>query len=389
MAGLLALRLARGGAKDAVQILRALAFDNQTANFTAALVVTGAGVKGTGTLTGTTIAAGDTVTIGTVTYTFGDPLVDTANNVLVGASDSASLDNLIAAINAAAGAGTTYGTGTVANPHVSAAAGAGDTMVVTALVADGVATATTAVLTAGDWGAATLAGSIIASGATGRIVEATDAGTTGVLQLRDVKGEFTNNELITDSSTGSALANGTLTTPLLTPSDAMILQADAEDFSRAELADAIALLEAQLIEMDWKPDNGLLALRVTRGALADAVEHLGTLAYDGQTGNFAADLVVTGGTSGATGRIVTDTDGGADGTLLLADVRGIFVNNEAITDSATGAAVANGAQTVPLLTPSDQLILQIDAVDYTKAEALEGLKQLELAALDMAWPAAA
>ncbi|HVJ23120.1 MAG TPA: hypothetical protein VM756_04205, partial [Burkholderiales bacterium] len=330
--------------------------------------------------------------IGTVTYTFietalSDPAVP--YEVLVGVSDSVSLDNLIAAINADAGEGTVYGTGTVANPHVSAAAGAGDTMVVTALVADGVATATTATLTAGDWGAATLAGSILASGATGRIVEATDAGTTGVLQLRDVRGEFTNNELITDSSTGSALANGTLTTPLLTPSDAIILQADAEDFSRSELSDAIALLEAKLIEMDWKPDNGFFALRVTRGALADQVEHLGLLAYDGQSGNFAADLVVTGGTSGATGRIVTDTDGGSDGTLLLADVRGIFENNEAITDSATGAAVANGAQTVPLLTPADQLILQIDAVDYTKAEALEGLKQLELAMLDMAWPAAA
>jgi hypothetical protein len=45
---------------------------------------------------------------------------------------SGTLDNLIAAINKAAGEGTTYGTGTVAHPTVSAAAGEGDTVVVTA-----------------------------------------------------------------------------------------------------------------------------------------------------------------------------------------------------------------------------------------------------------------
>ena len=60
MSGLMALRLVRGGEKPNVEILRALAYDNQTSNFSAADTVTGNGVKGTGTLTGTTIAAGDT-----------------------------------------------------------------------------------------------------------------------------------------------------------------------------------------------------------------------------------------------------------------------------------------------------------------------------------------
>jgi hypothetical protein len=81
------------------------------------------------------VANNDTVTIGTVVYTFQTVLIDAPNNVLIGATASDSLDNLIAAINAAAGAGTLYGTGTVANPFVSAVAGAGDTMVVTADVA--------------------------------------------------------------------------------------------------------------------------------------------------------------------------------------------------------------------------------------------------------------
>lgn len=67
------------------------------------------------------------------------------------------------------------------------------------------------------------------------------------------------------------------------------------------------------------------------------------LPYDGQSGNFTAGLIVTGGTSGATGTIHSDTDAGATGTLILTDVVGTFVDNEAITDSSTGAAVVNGS----------------------------------------------
>lgn len=68
---------------------------------------------------------------------------------------------------------------------------------------------------------------------------------------------------------------------------------------------------------------------------------LNTLPYDGQTGNFTAGLVVTGGTSGATATIVSDVDAGATGTLTLQQISGIFIDNEAITDTSTGAAVVN------------------------------------------------
>lgn len=119
----------------------------------------GATVAATGTLTGTTIAAGDTVTIAGVTYTF-IAVLASAYDVLVGATDSDSLDNLIAAINGAAGEGTTYGTGTDAHPAVTAAAGAGDTMNVTAASAGaaGNSIATASTLTAGGWGASALTG---------------------------------------------------------------------------------------------------------------------------------------------------------------------------------------------------------------------------------------
>lgn len=64
--------------------------------------------------------ATDTVTIGTTTYTFVNTL-SSANDVLIGADADESIANLIAAVNGAAGEGTLYGNGTVANPDASAA----------------------------------------------------------------------------------------------------------------------------------------------------------------------------------------------------------------------------------------------------------------------------
>lgn len=79
---------------------------------------TSAGVKATGVLTSSDVFTdGEQVVIGTVTYTMVDALSGASYEVLIGASAAASLDNLKSAINASAGAGTTYGTGTVANPH--------------------------------------------------------------------------------------------------------------------------------------------------------------------------------------------------------------------------------------------------------------------------------
>lgn len=125
----------------------------------------GAPVAATGVLDGITIANGDTVTIGGVTYTFVTTLA-VAYDVLVDISDSATLDNLVAAITAGAGAGTKYGTGTVAHPTVTAAAGAGDTVDVTALTAgvSGNYITTTSALTAGGFASTTLTGGLADDG---------------------------------------------------------------------------------------------------------------------------------------------------------------------------------------------------------------------------------
>ncbi len=112
------------------------------------------------TLTGNA-ADTETVTIGATVYTFLTVLVDAPYNVLIGADAEESIDNLVAAIMAAAGEGTLYGTGTVAHPDVEAAAGAADTMDVTALVrgSAGNAIATTDTMGAeGTWTEVTLTG---------------------------------------------------------------------------------------------------------------------------------------------------------------------------------------------------------------------------------------
>lgn len=68
-----------------------------------------------------------------------------------------------------------------------------------------------------------------------------------------------------------------------------------------------------------------------------------TLAYDAQTANFTLGDTITGGTSGATGRIIADADGGATGTLTLHSITGTFVDNEIITGAIGGSATVNGA----------------------------------------------
>lgn len=97
------------------------------------------------------------------------------------------------------------------------------------------------------------------------------------------------------------------------------------------------------------------------------VTDYGTLAYDAQSANFTAGLVVTGGSSSATAVIETDTDAGTTGTLLLSNISGTFTNDEAITDSSTGAAVVNG-----VLTSITEFTLPVDiSTKYIRVSAKE------------------
>ena len=120
-----------------------------------------AGYKGTLTF-GANAGNGTVVVVGTKTYTFQTTLTNVDGNVKIGASASASLDNLIAAINLdPAGAGTKYAAAMTAQPEgIRAQAGPGDTMVVRGSAAS---TSTTDVVSA-SWGASTLAAATVVSG---------------------------------------------------------------------------------------------------------------------------------------------------------------------------------------------------------------------------------
>ncbi len=174
-------------------------------------------VAATGTLTLTgNVSSGQSVTIGVGTGQKVYPFVNTidggsgTNEVKVGATASESLDNLIAAINGGTGSGTLYGPPTVAHTQVTAAAGAGDTMVVTAKLEDQTGTfgntiVTSETLTNGAWGAATLTGGEDADpvdeATTGDILNGTNNVTTiasGETALSDPAKEFSftvNNNL--------------------------------------------------------------------------------------------------------------------------------------------------------------------------------------------------
>ena len=66
------------------------------------------------------------------------------------------------------------------------------------------------------------------------------------------------------------------------------------------------------------------------------------LNYDGQSGSFTEGQIVTSA-GGATGYITADHNNGDNtGILVLRTVRGTFVDDEAITDPITGAALVNG-----------------------------------------------
>lgn len=84
------------------------------------------------TTDGTTVADGNTITIGGQVYTWKTTLTGAANEVLIGANAAANLSNLKAAINDSGTAGTNYGTGTVANASVTGGTLTSTTLLITA-----------------------------------------------------------------------------------------------------------------------------------------------------------------------------------------------------------------------------------------------------------------
>lgn len=191
----------------------------------AAKVFTATPTFALGTLTlGANPANGKIVLINGTTYTFKTALSTgptVAYEVLIGAAVTNSLDNLVAAVNGAAGAGTTYGTGTVAHVTVGATKASASTMTATARAGgtDANAYPTTTDIASGSWGAATLAGgavtSTLASTSHGLLANTGpyEASSSGTLP----GGILTNNEYWTLSVATSTLSLTTKPGASVTP----------------------------------------------------------------------------------------------------------------------------------------------------------------------------
>lgn len=130
-----------------------------------------ASATGTLTMSGAALNT-ETVVVGGKTYTFQTTLTNVDGNVLIGADAEASMDNLYAAINLGAGAGTLYAAAMTRNNQVKATAETATTCVVTALQDGTVGNliASTETLTNGAWGAALLAGGT-GAGSTATVAE--------------------------------------------------------------------------------------------------------------------------------------------------------------------------------------------------------------------------
>lgn len=119
------------------------------------------GIRANGVLTSSAAPSDtNTVTIGTTVYTFKTALTasTTAFEVLIGATEATSLNNLAAAINLGAGAGTLYGSLTTIHPEVTAVSDGVHTVTVTSKFASTVhdTLATTETHAFGSWGGVTL-----------------------------------------------------------------------------------------------------------------------------------------------------------------------------------------------------------------------------------------
>lgn len=152
---------------------------NQTA-----VAVTGTAPTTTLTLAGNAVA-GETITVGGVTYTFRAAVTNTVpNEIKVGAAATNTLDNIKDAINGTASVavvGTDYSQATKRNPLVTAGAKNATTVVITATDTNiGGSTATTETMTNGSFTGSTLsAGTLGAAVVAGATTKDTLAGIAG------------------------------------------------------------------------------------------------------------------------------------------------------------------------------------------------------------------
>jgi len=207
-------------------------------------------------------------------------------------------------------------------------------------------------------------GDVITGGtseATAEQVSATDWGTTGVLELRGIKGTFQDNETITDEHTGSATSNGTI-------GDTYI---------------AYETETAAFTTMDQTITGGTSgAKRLLKGVQDDGTDgKLIMLVDTAQTGTdkdkqylaFSTAEIIAGSTEGsasADGVSTTVIAGYSDvtiafvnGTATTGGTTGTFVENERVTFAGGSGVLLKDASNV--VTLGDMTITAINGLTIT------------------------
>lgn len=305
-------------------------FDKKNDNESDEIAPANVAASGTLTLSGN-ITDGETVTIGEKTYTFQDSLTDEDGNVLIGDSASETIDNLIAAINLGEGAGTLYAESTTEHPNVVAAAGAGDTMDVTAKVAGEVGNEISTTTDAADaaFGAATLEGGKTNSG-------------TFSIDAQTITGTVVD-------SNSSIKASGTLTlTGLPLDTETVVLGEKTYTF-QDELTDTDGNVKIGKTVRD-SLENLAMAIRLDGVAGVHYAESMTKHTLVSAVASGPDKLVVTAVSAGTSGNSIASTETLTDGEFGDTTLKGGADNIASDAAISEAHAEAAGTQVVGLLT---------------------------------------
>lgn len=237
----------------------------------------GATVKAQGkyTVAGGDAADTETLVINGKTYTLQTVLTNVDGNVLIGATPEDTIDNMVAAINGGAGAGTKYAAATTVHTTVTASKSSTDKLIITAIIGGTAGNAYTLAGTAAHWtrdaatlGTTTLGVDPSAANVCDGLVAAINASGTEEVTARKIS----NNELqiIADAKGVVTIACAeTLATANNTWSAAAMYggKAEAERLfaaaSRVPTATEVAV--AMHFEFDFTPSIVIPHVKVTTG----------------------------------------------------------------------------------------------------------------------------
>lgn len=323
--------------------------------------------QGTLTIGGAAPANNETIVVGAKTYTWKDTLTGAANELKIGITVDDCIDAFVAAINAAAGAGTLYGTGTTANAQASATKSSGTVAILTArkkgTVGNAIATTETMgdvgnVFDAATLGTTTAGADCTAANAVTALVSSFNTNSAYAITASDGAGDtvvFTADAAgALDGSAGNAIAttegmaNGSFGAATLTGgTDATAAQAVTAIVAAIQ-GDGSAVVTAA----DGAGDTVDLTAKV-KGTAANAYATTETLA----NGSFGA-ATLTGGTdegstdfitalvsaiNGDASAVVTAVDSGGGICTVTAKIKGTSGNAIAIAETLTNGSWAGGA----------------------------------------------